>query len=533
MKRLSHLLSPWSAVILVAGLVFLSAVVRSSPWQSFVALLAIELVCFAFLWMVEKPLFSILGLGDHPDSRGPKDAQSLGLFPLRRALFQFLIGMSFPLIPIFLVFQTWPLPNENSMLTAYLVHFVALIFFVCVSLIETHVYLAKNFFVHNSKLSADSDAGVIEGAASRKVAEFEMAIPLSLIFFWPLMNWWIVSAVEGAQYLSNATRFVLANTVFVAFAVRLFFVLYSYVAQTIAWSNSLEKDTSHRFLPFGILSLFWLYPLRLKGFRDSNQEKSEAPEESSNLQHPALDQALRRAVHDLSTPLHVVNFCVEQLKADPSKISDSTYIDRLERSSQRSIRGLDRLRTITGNSGEALERPEFRVVFQRVRSLLKLDSENPSFSTVKFVVDPKLEELKLKVPDEELEKIMYLLLRRSLDGVLTDGAEGYRIELGLASSEYGNAVIRFRVRGKQPQAPGLGAQEGMTPSISSFYAEGGSDKLSQLIRRNSGHLRFLSELEDTHSGPVFELELPVVERWLVRSTRKGEVNEFEQVHLDH
>src|SRR5690606_28203303 len=70
------------------------------------------------------------------------------------------------------------------------------------------------------------------------------------------------------------------------------------------------------------------YERELSGWIISKTEESR---------YTALGEIAGLVVHDLSSPLHVINFCTSQLRENPELVSNPRYLDQLTTNGERSL----------------------------------------------------------------------------------------------------------------------------------------------------------------------------------------------------
>ena len=93
--------------------------------------------------------------------------------------------------------------------------------------------------------------------------------------------------------------------------------------------------------------------------------------------------------HDLSSPIHTISFCVEQIKENPEKLRDAKYIDQLGVNAKRAIDLIDSLRSKLRNPSDSGATSKLPVIHSQVVSLLKTQYTSDFFDKINFTFDLK------------------------------------------------------------------------------------------------------------------------------------------------
>lgn len=136
--------------------------------------------------------------------------------------------------------------------------------------------------------------------------------------------------------------------------------------------------------------------------------------------------------HDLMGPLHVVRFCVEELQEDPKKAMDPQFMAHLSSNITRPIELLDSLRARLKNpSIETSTWTPFLDAHNHVTKLLGTQFHSKGFSRIQFHLDPRLDQIRVRIPRMDLTQILDNLYRNCVDNLLQNQIASPEIRISL------------------------------------------------------------------------------------------------------
>lgn len=226
----------------------------------------------------------------------------------------------------------------------------------------------------------------------------------------------------------------------------------------------------------------------------------------------ALGELSGMIVHDLSGPLHVVNFCCQELKENPNKILNPVYVDQLSQSGNRSLELIQTLKAYLkgGASGEKVT--SFSEVHAHALRLLSVQFYSRDFSQIEFKLSPALEDLRFRLVSADLLHILMNLFGNSAENLLTNKIQNPIIEVGIhAGGATTNITLFIRDNGTgltKERFEELTAFNHFSPSLQVSGRGLGLRLIRRLIERNNGALEVLENSRFVE-GTTFLVTLPV------------------------
>ena len=148
--------------------------------------------------------------------------------------------------------------------------------------------------------------------------------------------------------------------------------------------------------------------------------------------YSALGEIAGLVVHDLSAPLHVMNFCTKQLVDEPEKIFDPKYRMQLVNSGERAMELITALKTYLRSPGSQTQSVVFSEAHPYIIKMLSTQFHDRGFNRVKFVVDPRVIPLNFGMARPDFIHVLLNLHVNSLENLLgsKEKLPEIRVELG-------------------------------------------------------------------------------------------------------
>lgn len=218
-------------------------------------------------------------------------------------------------------------------------------------------------------------------------------------------------------------------------------------------------------------------------------------------------------VHDLSGPLHTIQFCADELKESLAQSTHlQSYIEQLELNIQRMSTLIHSIRSSLREPDKDAEIGNIENAHQYCLSLLKGQYPHNDFNKTQFILDPQLKELRPKISQVNLIHVLYNLYKNSLDSLQKAQPAAPLIELRLLRSD----VMTVQI---VQSDNGCGMLQNEFELLTSYrYLNQQTDKIwvpqrglgLRLIRRLIEHFDgSLLLMESTRPGAQFMLTLPL------------------------
>lgn len=158
---------------------------------------------------------------------------------------------------------------------------------------------------------------------------------------------------------------------------------------------------------------------------------------SEQIRLEILGEIASLVIHDLSSPLHVVKFCADQIKADPVQAVNPKYQTHLSTNVDRCVELVNSLRAYLRS--QAADSPSLATAnvgdaFMAVRRLLEMQFAERGFSQINFLFSDTLAELELAIPQPDLVHILFNLLAYNMENLLSHLPGRKHISAGVAEN---------------------------------------------------------------------------------------------------
>lgn len=247
----------------------------------------------------------------------------------------------------------------------------------------------------------------------------------------------------------------------------------------------------------------------LARLRKSEMEVSEVvAKEASASRYQALGEISALVAHDLSGPLHVVKFCIEQIERDPEKAVAPRYVEQLKTNVAAAVSLIDSLRARLRNpEASDVAGSAFMDSHRHVLRLLETQFGAKGFSKILWSVDPRLLNARLEISPVDLTHVLDNLYRNSVRNLLDSEGQIERLEISVAwRSGPQPDQISIVV---QDTGTGLGAEQFQKlMSMESREAGLGLRLTLRLIEQNDGYLEWLGPSDVWSTRLRLSLKVP-------------------------
>jgi len=561
-KRLTDTLSLVSwAIFVPIGYLTAFIVFRPSLWELLI-LIGVDTLALFVTVSFEKKLFPIF----LPDTKlffPELDLERVKQNSLRENISLFESMVSFPAryartlvllsipkaIPAFCVVVFFWQHSESYLLQFLKIFAIGLMswsYFYGVVFIESHMFLSKEIEkLHRlfdwTSVFENAGKNTLSFLPSRKDFEFHENIAIISIWVFVLsLQWIMVMTKPLSNPYSIAFEFTLVGVAGLALMSRIWYLTRKYFLgglQTIF--ETFERFKPAERLPMPSLALHSSPILAhfettvnslLQRLRAYEQELSHwTVLKAEQSRYRTLGEISGLIVHDLGAPLHVVNFCSQQLQEKPERIFDTRYLDQLTSNAKRSWELIDSLRAYLGGAGRGTGGTRFNETHLQVLHFLEMQFRVPYFEKIKFHVDMALTALKLKISKADLIHILYNLYCNSIENFTKHKIADPEIRISLREQIGPKALILIRDTGS-------GLSSGKFDRLTSFVSQKmdrdqshglGLKLVRRLVERNGGTLTVI-DLPKEEKGTLFLLELELYKD----AKRKGKKNELRKIPLD-
>jgi len=238
----------------------------------------------------------------------------------------------------------------------------------------------------------------------------------------------------------------------------------------------------------------------------------------------ALGEISGLVIHDLSAPLHVLSFCIGQMKEDPNIASNPAYVAQMVTNSDRTLQLVSSLREYIRGSQTGLSPSEsfttsIGEAWSSVCLLLESQFQSRGFLSISLSLDPAAQPQRLGVTKPDLIHVLVNLIGNACDNLLTHQIKMPTVQLNLGNVDASKATFYISDNGT-----GLNPErfESLTAFAFTGNSNGETGKPTQrpamglrlvrrLIERYGGHLSVCS-VAKLGTGTSFELTLPLPEK---------------------
>lgn len=534
MKRFVDPLSPMSwfcfGFVLLPGLII---IFQPSIWEM-VVFQAVDLVAFAFFQKLEQRLFLKL----YPDSKlyfpFPKEDtfsklsfrdrlnlyNSLIQFPLRRALYLFSVSFV-KIVPAALVIVFY-WESEGSYLRQFVTFFsfeiIVMAYFYGAIYIEAHIFVSQKIREYHDRFDW-TDIFLSPKLIFNK-NEFknqELITLLSIAGFVILMQGLIAIGVVGHPQTSSTLIITVAICGVVLFS-RITYLGRKYLFDGFEaiFQNfeNIDFGDKKKIIPLhsvGILAKFENTVNHLsKNLVHREKEISHwMLHETEKSRFTAIGEISALIAHDLSTPLHVIQYCVDELKTNPKASTSPRFLKQLGMNTDQMLELVNTLRAHLRNPDQKIASCYFGDAHHYVVRLLETQFHRKDTDKICFFIDPQLHSANIKLARVDLIHILQNLYKNSIENLLNNDVKSPFISAELDQSEdnFYHILISDNGTGLDPALFDDLTSTGQHSSSKSEFQKGLGLKLTRrLIEQRFGSISVIAP--NQNNGTQFLIKLP-------------------------
>jgi signal transduction histidine kinase len=170
-------------------------------------------------------------------------------------------------------------------------------------------------------------------------------------------------------------------------------------------------------------------------------------QESEKSRFHALGEMSGLIAHDLSAPLHAIQYCYNEISEQNIPEEMLPYVQHMGPNIMQSIELVSALRARLKNTRETVIKSEFSDAYEFVIRLLEIQFSAKLFDRIKIDLDPKVAILVLAVPRVDLMQILDNLFRNSIKNLTSANIEKPVLKIDLVEIESEFAKIRISDNG--------------------------------------------------------------------------------------
>lgn len=535
MKRLTDTLSPLSwAIFCPLGYITAFILFRPTFWEFLILILAdtlallvgisIEKKVFAYFEPNTKSFFpqtNVEQIKRNSLKENIELFESMISYPVRYA--RFLLFISVPkAIPAFCVVVFYWEHSDSDLIQFLKIFAIGLMcwsYFYGAAFVESHMFLSKEIQkLHRlfdwSRVFEQIGRKPKSFLPSRKDFEFHENIAIISIWVFVLSLQWIILMTGNlANPNSIGLECTMVGITGLALISRIWYLSRQYLLGGLQSIFELFDKFEPPKLPMQMLALHSSPILAnfettvnslLQRLRSYEQELSHwVVRKAEQSRYQTLGEISGLIVHDLGAPLHVVNFCSQQLKEKPDRIFDSRYLDQLTSNAERSWELINSLRAYLRDSSKSSIGTRFGETHLQVIRLLETRFRAQRFDKSKFHLDSALSDIMVKLSKADLIHILYNLYANSVENLTTHRVSNPEIRITLQKHFEGKkAVILVRDNG-------TGLTSKQFEHLTAFaYQKADTDNLSS----HGLGLKLIRRLAERHGGALAVIDLPMGER---------------------
>lgn len=249
---------------------------------------------------------------------------------------------------------------------------------------------------------------------------------------------------------------------------------------------------------------------RLRSYQRELHHRVYLKTEESRYQ--ALGEMAGLVVHDLSTPLHIIRFCLEQIE-ETREPSQERYFQQLQRSSQRAVELVESLRAYIRNPREKEVSVTYSDAQGHVMRLLEVQFYSRGLSNVEFEIDCGLTGLSLRLAKADLIHVLINLYANSIENLLANETVTPKISVKLEENRGKQVLLSFRDNGTGLSAEAFERLTALNPEPENLDRGSlgglGLRLVRRLIERYHGSLTVVN-LPPEEKGTLFHIWVPSV-----------------------
>lgn len=540
MNRFEQIISPFSWIVLNAAFTSMFVIVFSPTWLELLVALSLDFVALQMARRVDKWLFIRIYPDsvpyfletEFPEMKSANLNERLSIFhsmiryPARRAFYSVVLSYLKGIPAYCVVIFYWKHDVSNLLQFLKLVGLIHIVYayFYGAIFIENHGLISekiKSFhalydwtavFQHAEVPFYKSEFEIQEVVSFIAIWIFILLLQVILLFTdntqkhpWLFVQWTVVTLASFGLF----SRLWYLNRKYLQGGLQsLFYKLEQFEPEK--FQETLPLHSSPLIARFE--KTFNTLILRLRSYKQELARWTFIRAEESRFR--ALGEISSLIVHDLSSPLHVIQFCATELKSNPERIRDPRYIKQLVLNGERALELVSSLRAYLKNPvSESLSTP-YRNAHEHVVRLLDTQFRATQSEQVEFHVDPNMWDIRFRLSSADLIHLLFNFFKNSIENYLERFPSTPRIDISLESKT--DAEVTFSVRdfgtGLSPERFEELTGLNFTPTNTKQSREGlGLRLVRRLVERNEGSIR-VATLEPGSQGTCFLITLKIGEQ---------------------
>lgn len=474
LRDLKQVLPPFSWCLLSLNS-FLSAVILLSPsfWELVVVFIVditaavlitkiVEGSLFLSFWPDSKLYFTGVDLDDIKDmdeNERLRFTKSLFSFPLRRSLF-FTLASCLKIIPAVLVMVFYwehDISNFHQFLLASMISLVTLSYFLGGVLFYSHIFVSKLMGSIHEKYDWSATFKKVELQTYQGQYLIQAVCSLVALFTFVLLLQWIVISTGNQPDL-----FYLGLKCIMIGFFGLILFSHNWFLGTLIFMNQLDEinlkleltDYQQEQQTIALNSLPIIAKLQ-QSFNKMTLRLKQREHELSVLIRNQTDKSRFQSLgeisglvaHDLSGPLHVIQFCHKELKDNPELITEKIFLDKMGANVQRAVDLVESLRAKLKGQCNLDQINNFKFSHDKVLLLLKTQFLITDFKNISIDLDDEVSDLPLKISTVDLMHILDNLYRNSFQHMIKNMIDEPWLHIKLHKIEEGVAEIMIADNG--------------------------------------------------------------------------------------
>lgn len=537
-KRPSDLVSPLSWIIIIvcfSGIIVV--ILRPSPLELLV-LFVVDIVAVEVFKFLQArfllPLFPSLSLfflekkeneiAQYSESENIRLFEKMLVFPSHFSIYCFLCSFlkTIPAFAIMVFYWKHDCSHLVQFLKALSTSLVTWTYFYWAVFIENHYYISKKIAYYHEKY----DWSMVFVNAKSKLSERHFIFHENLA----LASLWIVyiflELILIKTHLSSAPEKLTFEIVALGIGtmilmMRIWFLGHKFYLDTLETLSRISKEfspsTFRKDLALHSSTMLAQFESTFnklfKKFRIYENKLSQwLTFRAEQNRYHAIGELSSMVIHEMSSPLHIMRFCTEQIKNNKGTINPR-YVDELYKGSHRCHQLILSLRAFLKGSAGRENESEFSELFEHVQRLLKVRYFSKGFKAVRFHIDEDILSLKPRMSQADLIYTLVNLITYRLDSLINDKVPNPFLEIKLRSINKDRALIGITDNSTSLQSDVFNE----TCSFSEpFYNKTNPDRkwelvfLRKLVESFQGRLYLSRESRQDVQKTVIYLELEII-----------------------
>lgn len=535
MEKFEQLISPLSWLFLLFGFLPLIFVIfRPSFWE-YVVLFLVDSAAFVVASAIDRRAFLVL----YPDCRmyfpaTNSDAlarctfaervgvfQSMIRFPARRAMYCALVSFIKAIPAGLVVVFYWKHITSPAVTAAELVFCMCIMYsyFYGAVFIENHSLVSRRIAEFHTKYDwAEVFQGADLASFRRDFEVPEVAALVAIWFFVLILQWVLITGGGTHSTLELALLVMAVGVAGLSLISRIRFLGRDYfvggleaISEALA---SFDPETFQKTLPLHSSAVLGHFEKvfnalidRLRSYREELFRWINYQAEDSRLR--AIGEVSALIVHELSAPIHVIQFCVEELSHNPERIGDARYLEQLSTNGKRSLELIETLRAYLRGPSMPDAVSDFDEAYRDAIRFVEGQVSSRELSRIRIVFQPEPKVGRLKISKGDLVHVLLNLLGNSAKNLMNNSIPEPRIEVGLRNEGEAVTVISVRDNGTGLSAMDYEKLTALTSlSLRDQTSQSGLGLrlVRRLVEQNGGKLEVV-DLPPGEHGTLFLLSL--------------------------